>query len=75
MEEERFHISHIILALLLIVAWIFITRFYADILETTKFLWLNLMYMPIYIFATMMFYCNSVHLIFLELKLLGKIKR
>lgn len=72
MEEKRFHISYIILSVVLIAAWIYITHFYISMIIDTMFYWLNFLYLPIYLFLTYILFINSIKLIIEELKKLGK---
>ena len=72
MEKKRFHISYIILSVVLIAAWIYITYFYISMIIDTMFYWLNFLYLPIYLFLTYILFINSIKLIIEELKKLGK---
>ena len=68
--EEKFKPSAIILSLVLIVVWCFMTYFYIYLYYVFGFHWLNLLTIPVYLFFTYSLLINSIQLIIEQLKLL-----
>ena len=61
-------ILHILLSLVLIAVWCYITYLYYGVLSGSGFHWMSFLYMPLYLVGTYLFLINSVRLIIAELK-------
>ena len=72
MEQEKFKPSAVILSIILIIVWVFMTPYYIFLFLIFDFHWLKLLTIPVYLFLTYVLLINSIQLLIEQLKLLRR---